>query len=113
MCIRDRSDADIKAVREHISSFPRVESHYCRAQSQKEYLEDGLNISRMYNLFVDQRANACENVNDTATYTETVSKQMYTNIFNESFNIAFHKSKSDRCDTCEAFAKSVKKRKWK
>jgi len=85
------SDADIKAVREHISSFPRVESHYCRAKSQKEYLEAGLNISRMYNLFVDQRANACENVKDTATYTETVSKQTYPNIFNESFNIAFHR----------------------
>ena len=42
------SDADIKAVREHISSFPRVESHYRRAQSQKEYLEDGLNLSLIH-----------------------------------------------------------------
>ena len=34
---------------------------------------------------------------------------VHTKIFNESFNIAFHKPKSDCCDTCEAFAKSVEK----
>jgi len=68
------SDTHIKSVTEHISSFPRVESHYRRANSQKEYLEDGLNISRMYNLFVDQRANACENVNNIATLHGTCLK---------------------------------------
>lgn len=32
---------------------------------------------------------------------------MYTTIFNTSFNISFHKPKSDRCDTYEAFKKPV------
>jgi len=41
------------------------------------------------------------------SYVEQVSKHMYTTIFNTSINISFHKPKSDRFDTCEAFNKLV------
>lgn len=34
-------------VREHINRFPRVDSHYCRANSTKEYLHSNLNVQKM------------------------------------------------------------------
>lgn len=41
----------IQLVKEHIDSFPRIESHYCRRDSQKQYLLPDLNISKMYRLY--------------------------------------------------------------
>ena len=38
-------------VLEHINSFPIVESHYCRAKTNKKYLEAGLNIAKMYDFY--------------------------------------------------------------
>lgn len=32
----------------HIDSYPRVQSHYCRANSQKEYLPGTLNLRKLY-----------------------------------------------------------------
>ncbi|KAK3783301.1 hypothetical protein RRG08_007600, partial [Elysia crispata] len=40
-------------IRRHIKSFPIVESHYCRADSKKQYLEAGLSITKMYELYVE------------------------------------------------------------
>ncbi|KAK3791941.1 hypothetical protein RRG08_031004 [Elysia crispata] len=40
-------------IRRHIKSFPVVESHYCRADSKKQYLEAGLSITKMYELYVE------------------------------------------------------------
>ena len=97
------SETHRQAVRDHIGSFPRVESHYCRARTQKEYLEPGLSVARMYELFCEKRASECE---CDADYIEPVKHSLYTEIFNTEFNIAFHEPKSDRCDTCEAYRAS-------
>ena len=35
----------------HINSFPVVDSHYCRAKTNKKYLEAGLTIEKMYGLY--------------------------------------------------------------
>ena len=34
----------------HINSFPVIDSHYCRAKTNKKYVQPGLNIERMYDL---------------------------------------------------------------
>lgn len=34
-------------VKEHIESFPTVESHYCRKTSSKLYLQNDLSIAKM------------------------------------------------------------------
>jgi len=39
-------------IRSHIQSIPRVASHYCHAQTNKEYMESGLNLRRLYGLYV-------------------------------------------------------------
>ena len=81
-------------AKEHIASFPAVESHYCRAKTSKTYIEGGLNVARMYSLYKE----VC-----TAQERQPVKESMYRDIFNTCFNIAFIKPKTDRCDLCEEF----------
>lgn len=42
---------DTKFVKEHIDQYPRIESHYCRKDSKKIYLDSDLNLSRMYKMY--------------------------------------------------------------
>ena len=81
-------------VREHISSIPRVESHYCRRESNKEYVAGNLSIQLCYEKYVAK----CVEEN-----LPKVKLSMYTSIFNNEFNIEFHALKKDRCDICESF----------
>ena len=48
------------SIHEHINLFPKVESHYCRQSSSKDYLEENLNISKMYSLYVEWMKNKNE-----------------------------------------------------
>ena len=83
-----------KNIRKHLNSFPRVESHYLREQTHREYLEEGLTIAKMYNLYKDW----CEQRNFQAG-----KKWLYTDIFNTEFNLGFFKPKKDQCDVCEQY----------
>lgn len=74
-------------IRDHINKFPRMESHYCRQNTKKKYLDPGLNLSQMYRLY--------------ATESENPLKfSAYRNIFNYEFNLAFFRPKKDRCEKC-------------
>jgi hypothetical protein len=83
-----------EGVRSHINSFPRVESHYCRSSTQKEYLDQRLSIPTMYKLYLASEFTDGNNL---------VKLSMYRKIFVEEFNLDFFKPRKDRCDTCEAF----------
>ena len=77
----------------HIKSIPRIESHYCRADTNKEYISQyGLNVTSLYRKYVEK----C--VEDGSVPGKL---HLYCEIFNTEFNIAFHFPKSDRCDKCE------------
>lgn len=80
-------------IRKHIESFARVESHYCRADTRKEYLESRLNVSKMHELYVEK----CRE-----EMVEPVKESYYRHIFCTEYNIAFHQPKKDCCDFCEA-----------
>jgi len=45
------SDKIIREVKNHIQSFPKIESHYCCHDTKKLYLSLDLNISIMYRLY--------------------------------------------------------------
>ena len=47
------NDGKTESAIEHIDMFPRMESHYVRSESKREYLEEGLNLTRMYSLYVE------------------------------------------------------------
>lgn len=93
-----KTDKDL--VRKHIESFAKVESHYCRAKTTKEYLSPDLNISRMYDLYVEH---CTKEVN-----VKPLSLSMYRTIFNNEYNLDFLLPKSDRCDLCEEYKMSSK-----
>ena len=85
---------DREVVREHINSFPRVMSHYRRTQSSKEYLEPGLNLQKMYDLY----KTFCEE-----KQIQPLKFNIYRTVFKTDFNISVLKPKNDRCDLCEEY----------
>lgn len=89
---KPKGDAD--AARDHIKSFPKIESHYCRASTDREYLESHLNVAKMYDLYKSK----CNSED-----IEPVKKSLYYHIFSTEFNLGFHEPKKDRCDLCEKF----------
>ncbi|XP_067936947.1 uncharacterized protein [Watersipora subatra] len=48
---------DVAYIENHIKSFPKVELHYCRADSKKEYLDLYLSIAEMYKLYYQKQIN--------------------------------------------------------
>ena len=83
-----------QSIENHINLFPRVESHYCRSISCKQYFDGSLNLKKLYDLYLTY----------CTRYKILPAKEcMYCSIFNTKFNIEFHKSIKDLCDTCYQF----------
>ena len=81
-------------IKDHIESFPVIESHYCRADTKMEYLEPGLNIVKMHELYKEK----CQ-----LNQLPPVKCQTYRKIFCTEYNIGFHKPRKDQCLQCETF----------
>lgn len=52
-----KHQAETERIIDHINKFDRVESHYVRANSSREYLHEDLNIKKMYRMFQDENHN--------------------------------------------------------
>lgn len=87
------TEALLQGVREHIMSFPVVDSHYCRARTERKYLDSFLSLAAMYRLY----SNQCDEKG-----VEKVNEAIYRKVFNTEFNFGFHKPKKDQCDMCIA-----------
>lgn len=88
-------DAEVEeSVRAHINSIPKVESHYLREQTTREFIDGGLTIAEMHRNYKNQRMLASK---PSATY------DAYFRIFNTQFNIGFHVPKKDQCDQCVSY----------
>ena len=74
------SEEVITAVKNHIKSFPVMESHYVRKGTKRQYLSSQLNVAMMHRLFVENTK-------------REVGLQTYLDIFNTHFNRGFHKLK--------------------
>ncbi|XP_070184874.1 uncharacterized protein [Littorina saxatilis] len=88
------AQSDSERVKKHICSFPSMESHYCRKNSNRKFLDSTLNVNRMYRLYTDE----C-----TEKDIQPVSSSMYRTIFNTEFNLSFHKPKKDQCLLCSSY----------
>lgn len=90
------SEDDRQFVREHSKPFPTVDSHYCRKNTYRKYLEKDLSIKKMYDLFKQK----CQKEERTP-----VKYWLYDKIFGNEFNIGFHHPKKDVCTFCESYEK--------
>ncbi|KAK4875521.1 hypothetical protein RN001_011943 [Aquatica leii] len=92
---KDRISDKVKNdIRNHIGSFLTVSSHYCRARTNKLYLDGCLNIQTMYRLYVER----CK-----TNHREYAKLTTYRHILNTETNIAFHTPKKDQCSFCENY----------
>ncbi|XP_055918396.1 uncharacterized protein LOC129950483 [Eupeodes corollae] len=87
------SDENLTRIKDHIESFPTVESHYCRKSSNRMYLDANLSISKMYALFLEKYK--------SDTSTKIPSSTTYRKVFGECYNLSFFRPKKDQCQACE------------
>ena len=88
--------ATVENVKQHILKFPIMESHYCRKGNLRKYLQPGLCLHKMYELYIEQCVTE-------KRLDLKVTEQIYRNVFNYSFNLSFFTPKKDQCDTCTAY----------
>ncbi|KAJ0174387.1 hypothetical protein K1T71_010533 [Dendrolimus kikuchii] len=78
---------NMKFAHDHIDSFPKVPSHWCRKDTKKIYLETILNKEKMYELY---KQHCLEN------QKKPIGKTSYKELILEK-NIGFHKPRKDQC----------------
>lgn len=88
---RVTEDVEKQFIKDHILSFPTVPSHYCRKDTTKEFLAPHLNITKMYELYVEK----CNTENRPFQKV-----WLYRHIFNYEFNLNFFTPKKDQCPKC-------------
>jgi len=69
------------SVRRHINQLAKVHSHYTRAKTKREYLENGLSISKLHKMYKEWAQGE--------GLTKFASKRQYRDVFNTEFNIVF------------------------
>ncbi|XP_072399438.1 uncharacterized protein [Diabrotica undecimpunctata] len=94
------STAAVAYVHNHIASFPAYESHCSRSHTTKQYLDTGLNLQKIFSLYLEQHEK--DHVS-----TKAVSLSSYSNIF-KSLHLKFKKSHNDTCSTCDKFVTKIK-----
>lgn len=81
------SEEILNEVVTHIQSFPAYESHYCRQTTSKKYLQSDLTLTKMYELYKENRENP-------------VSATIYAKKFHE-LKLSFKKPQKDTCYKCD------------
>lgn len=82
----------LQDIKNHINSIPRIESHYLRAQTTREYIDGGKNIADLFRDFKEAQKN--KNFGKYCTYY---------NVFTTHFNLGFYQPKIDQCDLCLSY----------
>lgn len=91
-----KSEAVVKSISDHIASFPRVASHYCRANSSCQYLEAKVDsVANMHRLYAEW-------MREHKPEQKQATLRQYTDHFN-TLNLKFHKPRKDQCDICFAW----------
>ena len=93
-------------IKQHISSFPKRESHYSRSEiKHREYLDERLNVKRMWLLYLHQKEpeQRLLYTTDKKSMKPVVKYKYYLNVFNKEFNLSFGQPRSDMCPICDKF----------
>ena len=76
----------LDSIRQHIMSFPIMDSHYKRKDTNRKFLQQDLSITKMYDLY---------KANCTAEEIIPASSITYRRDLCNEFNFSFHKPKKD------------------
>lgn len=87
------SDLWVLKIKAHIESFVAMESHYCRKDTHKLYLDPTLSIRKMYELFQESHKNE----------SNLPSEGVYRNIFCTQYNMDFFTPSNDKCLVCKRY----------
>ena len=87
-------------VKQHIESFPAVDSHYKRKETRRKFLAHGLSINKMYDLYLGK-------IKDEGKEHLQVSSYVYRDIFVR--NTIFHFTNQRK--TCANIAISTSRKK--
>ncbi|CAH1107449.1 unnamed protein product [Psylliodes chrysocephalus] len=82
-------------IKEHIDSVPRIESHYLRKQTSREFVDGGKNLMDLYRDYKDD----CLKIG-----REPAQFHSYRKIFKENYNISFFVPKKDQCELCTSYS---------
>ena len=82
------------SIRHHIDSYPVMEPHYVRKETNRKYLESRLSVPKMHDEYMEVHK---ENI----AYHCKLSTYRY--IFNNEYNLSFHVPKKDQCLTCTKY----------
>lgn len=93
--ILDKETKMREAIEYHINRYPRVESHYCRALSSREYLHPDLTLKKMYAMY-------CEELENDKKNDIIGSYSLFRKIFKQK-NLSFFSPKKDQCSLCIAY----------
>lgn len=81
----------------HISKIPTIESHFCREQTKRQYIEGSKTVKGIHRDYVQE----CQmNKLTPGNYV------IYSRIFNEEYKISFFKPKKDECELCTTYENS-------
>lgn len=97
------SDEIKKSIRNHISSTPRIDSHYICAESQVEYIEGGKSVSQLHRNYQELQIKKIILMAITSCII----------IFLIEFNISAFRPKKEQCAFCASYqnADTVEKEK--
>lgn len=87
-----RDEVIRQLVNAHIDRFPRIESHYCRLYTDREYLSSDLSLSCMHRMYCNEQAGG----------STSVSYSFYCKIFKEK-QLSFNHPKKDQCTLCNSY----------
>jgi len=88
------SEELLHGVRQNINSFPRVDPHYTRADTNRQFLGSDLNITRLCVLYEED----CKQKG-----LQAVKKGVYRQVFCDEYNLSFHQPKKDACLKCQQY----------
>lgn len=77
--------------KKNINSIPRIESHYLRSSTSREYIGGEKTIVDLWRDFNKEQCGAEK---------ATCEYWLYYDIFTKEFNLGFFQPKKDRCDLC-------------
>lgn len=96
-----KADEHRDRVKEHITSFPTVTSHYTRAKSpHMRYLDSNLNVALMHALYEEWMAEKYPN-------SDKMNLAFYRKIFNQDFRLSFKPPLTDTCSKCDEYNVSI------